>query len=74
MTNFRRWAELWNARLLGKEMNENHDTGFLNYYTSVLAYRQTKEVKYRDGGFGRRASEGTLQSDDRVGSRVARQW
>jgi unsaturated chondroitin disaccharide hydrolase len=47
---FRQWAELWNARLLGKEMNENHDTGFINYYSSVLGYRQTKDPKYREGG------------------------
>lgn len=47
---FRRWAELWNARLLGKEMDENHDVGFLNYYSSVFAYRQTKDAKYREGG------------------------
>jgi hypothetical protein len=46
---FLRWAELWNNQLLGKEPNENHDTGFLNYYSSVLAYRVTKEPKYRDG-------------------------
>jgi unsaturated chondroitin disaccharide hydrolase len=52
---FRRWAELWNARLLGKEMNENHDTGFMNYYSSVLGYRQTRDAKYRDGGL--RAAE-----------------
>ena len=47
---FRRWAELWNARLLGKEANENHDTGFLNFYSSVLGYRAIKDSKYRDGG------------------------
>ncbi len=47
---FRRWAELWNARLLGKEGVENHDTGFLNYYSSVFAYRETRDAKYREGG------------------------
>lgn len=52
---FRRWAELWNAHLLGKEMTQNHDTGFLNYYSSVLAYRATKEAKYREGAL--RAAE-----------------
>ena len=46
---FRRWAELWNARLLNKEASENHDTGFLNFYSSALGYRSTKDAKYRDG-------------------------
>ncbi|HBB97990.1 MAG TPA: hypothetical protein DC054_21620 [Blastocatellia bacterium] len=47
---FRRWAESWNARFLGKESTENHDTGFINYYSSVLGYRQTKDAKYREAG------------------------
>jgi unsaturated chondroitin disaccharide hydrolase len=46
---FRRWAELWNARLLNKEGSENHDTGFLNFYSSALGYGSTKDPKYRDG-------------------------
>jgi unsaturated chondroitin disaccharide hydrolase len=47
---WRRWAEDWNARFLGKEGTENHDTGFINYYSSVLGYRQTKDAKYREAG------------------------
>ncbi len=52
---FRRWAEMWNARLIGKEMKENHDAGFINYYSSVFAYRQTRDRKYRESGL--RAAE-----------------
>jgi unsaturated chondroitin disaccharide hydrolase len=52
---YKRWAELWHARLLGKEATEHHDTGFLNFYTSSFAYDLTKDRKYLDSGI--RAAE-----------------
>jgi unsaturated chondroitin disaccharide hydrolase len=45
---YRRWAELWGARLIGQEMTQNHDAGFLYYYSSALGYEQTHQQALRD--------------------------
>jgi unsaturated chondroitin disaccharide hydrolase len=52
---YRRWADLWHARLLEKEKTEHHDTGFINFYTSAFAYDLTKDPKYLESGL--RAAE-----------------
>ncbi|HET9400558.1 MAG TPA: DUF4861 family protein [Candidatus Acidoferrales bacterium] len=45
---YRRWAELWGSRLLGQEMEQNHDAGFLYYYSSATGFDLTHEQKLRE--------------------------
>src|SRR6266446_3083630 len=40
---YRKWAELWGLKLIGQESQENHDAGFLNYYSAALGYDLTHE-------------------------------
>jgi hypothetical protein len=44
---YKKWAELWHSRIIDKEADIHHDTGFMYFYTSALAYRITKDPKYR---------------------------
>lgn len=44
---YKQWAELWHSRIIDKEAGIHHDTGFMYFYTSALAYRITKDPKYR---------------------------
>jgi unsaturated chondroitin disaccharide hydrolase len=45
---YRRWAELWNARLIGVEGQQNHDAGFLYYYSSAFGFEQTRSPELRE--------------------------
>jgi len=47
---YRRWAELWNSRLVGAESQQNHDSGFLYYYSSVFGFQQTKSPELKESG------------------------
>ena len=43
---YRRWAELCTHASINQEGVQNHDTGFLYYYSSILGYDVTKNPEY----------------------------
>jgi unsaturated chondroitin disaccharide hydrolase len=44
---YRRWAELWGSKMLGQEALQNHDAGFLYYYSSAMGFDLTRDEALR---------------------------
>jgi unsaturated chondroitin disaccharide hydrolase len=44
---YRRWAELWGSKLIGQESLQNHDAGFLYYYSSAMGFDSTRDDALR---------------------------
>ena len=45
---YRRWAELWGAPLFGQEKSQNHDTGFLYFYSDSIGFNLTHSPAQRE--------------------------
>jgi unsaturated chondroitin disaccharide hydrolase len=44
---YRKWAELWSSKLIGQESQQNHDAGFLYFYSSAVGFDLTHDGALR---------------------------
>ena len=44
---YRKWAELWSSKLIGQESQQNHDAGFLYFYSSAIGFDLTHDGALR---------------------------
>ncbi|HMI54260.1 MAG TPA: DUF4861 family protein [Candidatus Saccharimonadales bacterium] len=48
---YRNWAELWESRVIGHESDQNHDAGFLYYYSAALGFDLTQDEALKSSAF-----------------------
>jgi unsaturated chondroitin disaccharide hydrolase len=44
---YRQWAELWGSKFINQESVQNHDAGFLYYYSSAMGFDSTHDNALR---------------------------
>jgi len=44
---YRKWAESWGSKLNGQESQQNHDAGFLYYYSSAMGFDLAHDDTFR---------------------------
>ncbi|HWO30375.1 MAG TPA: DUF4861 family protein [Candidatus Acidoferrum sp.] len=44
---YRKWAESWGSKLNGQESRQNHDAGFLYYYSSAMGFDLAHDDTFR---------------------------
>ena len=44
---YRKWAESWGSKLSGQESQQNHDAGFLYYYSSAMGFDLARDDTHR---------------------------
>jgi unsaturated chondroitin disaccharide hydrolase len=44
---YRKWAESWGSKLRGQESQQNHDAGFLYYYSSAMGFDLVRDDTLR---------------------------
>jgi len=74
MMRIRPRAEQWNARLVGVEAQQNHDAGFLYYYSSAFGFDETHSPELRDSALKVRRGFRSCSIRRLTGCRLGGEW